>query len=86
MYILFKHYSFYAALRLISLVMRDILREAVFLWITPFVEALAITDLALFSIAATSVPDFSFIANLTLLVALLSLVFMLLLRKRFFSF
>ena len=65
---------------------REILRAAVFLWITPFFEALSINDWAVISFAVTSSFDDSSTERCTFLTRLFNLVLTALLRKRPNSF
>lgn len=69
-----------------SLERREIFRDAVFLWITPFFAALSIIDFAISSSASAVSSDFSLTASRTLLTMFFILVFEDLLRRRLFSF
>ena len=69
-----------------SLERRDIFRDAVLLWITPFLTALSMIDLAVFSLFKEASVDFSSAASRTSLVIFLTLVLVDLLRRRRISF
>jgi len=69
-----------------SLERREIFRDAVFLWITPFFAALSIIDFAISSSASAASFDFSLTVWRTPLTIFFILVFEDLLRIRFFSF
>lgn len=69
-----------------SLERREIFRDAVFLWITPFFDALLIIDFAVLSSLNAASFDFSFTASRTPLTMFFILVFVDLLRRRLFSF
>ena len=69
-----------------SLERREIFRDAVFLWITPFFAALSIIDFAILSSSGAASLDFSLTVNRTPLTMFFILVFVDLLRMRHFSF
>jgi hypothetical protein len=69
-----------------SLERREIFRDAVFLWITPFFAALSMMDFALLSSAIAASLEFSIAVDRTPLTMLFILVFVDLLRRRLFSF
>ena len=69
-----------------SLERREIFRDAVFLWITPFFAALSMMDFALFSSASAASLEFSLAVNRIPLTMFFILVFVDLLRRRLFSF
>jgi len=69
-----------------SLERRDIFRDAVLLWITPFLAALSMIDLAIVSLFKAASFDFSSTASSTSFVIFLTLVFVDLLRRRRTSF
>lgn len=69
-----------------SLERREIFRDAVFLWITPFFAALSIIDFAVSSSLNVASFEFSFTASRTPLTIFFILVFVDLLRRRLFSF
>lgn len=78
-------FPFQAVAELIILERRDIFLAAVFLWITPFLAALSITDCAAFSFSDAVSPEFSLTASSTSLVIFFTLVFTDLLRIRLIS-
>lgn len=65
-----------------ALAMRDFLREAVFLWITPFLVALSKVDMAFFIASAASVFLPAEIRLLTSFTADLNLSLVVMLRSR----
>lgn len=69
-----------------SLERREIFRDAVFLWITPFFAALSMMDFALLSSASAASLEFSLAVNRIPLTMFFILVFVDLLRRRLFSF
>ena len=69
-----------------SLERREIFRDAVFLWITPFFAALSIMDFAILSSASAVSFDFSLTVCRTPLTIFFILVFEDLFRSRLFSF
>jgi hypothetical protein len=71
---------------LTSLERREIFRDAVFLWITPFFTALSIIDFAVLSSLNAASSDFSLTARRTPLTMFFTLVFTDLLRMRLLSF
>lgn len=72
----------YAAIEFTDLVRRDIFLEAVFLWITPFLAVLLITDFAILSLFKAASFDFSPTASCTSLMTFFILVLEVLLRIR----
>jgi len=70
----------------ISLERREIFRDAVFLWITPFFAALSIIDFALSSLISAASFEFSITASRTPLTMFFILFFEDLFRRRLFSF
>ena len=76
----------YAEMAFTCLDRRDIFRDAVFLWMTPFLAALSITDFAMSSSFSASSFVFSFTASRTFLTMFFTLVFTDLFLRRLFSF
>lgn len=79
-------YTGYAEMALISFERREILRDAVFLCITPFFAALSIFDFAVSSFFIPASFDDSPATSRTSLTIFFTLVFTDLLRKRLSSF
>jgi hypothetical protein len=69
-----------------SLERREIFRDAVFLWMTPFFTALSMMDFALLSSASADSLELLLAVNRTPLTMFFILVFVDLLRRRLFSF
>jgi hypothetical protein len=79
-------YAGYAETLLMSFERREILREAVFLWITPFLAALSIFDFAVLSVFNPASFDDALASMRISLTIFFTLVFTDLLRRRLSSF
>jgi hypothetical protein len=79
-------YAGYAEMVLMSLERREILREAVFLCMTPFLAALSIFDFAVSSFFSPASFDNPLASSRTSLTIFFTLVFTDLLRRRLSSF